>query len=270
MRLAQRSRECGAIARVVQIGMRRALAAAGVGDGADVGQMRRVDQHHVGAVGRQRPTGHRPGEDARQIEHEQTFERPHRCRQIGPAKRRRVADSRDLDQRQRCDGGLLWMRLPLLERAQRSGDEPGIGGGLLERLGLPAFERSGDLFACRARPRRQAEPLQQAVSMVREVGVQPDPAARIAKPAAIQAGQRVPQLHIAPVEPESAAGFERGFAHVDGDALNDAVAGASDFRCRQCGCGQRCLHGGADGERRRQRRLAAVELQAVECLIRQR
>jgi len=37
---------CGA-----QIDQRRQLATAGVGDGRDVGQVRAVDQQHVGAIG---------------------------------------------------------------------------------------------------------------------------------------------------------------------------------------------------------------------------
>ena len=46
--------------RIGEIGKRRSLAAAGVGDRLDVRQLRRVDEHHVGAVGGERAAG-RPG-----------------------------------------------------------------------------------------------------------------------------------------------------------------------------------------------------------------
>ena len=59
-----------------QVDMRRQLAAAGVGDGLDVGQPRRVDQHHVGPVGRERAPADRAGQDAREVEHAQARERP--------------------------------------------------------------------------------------------------------------------------------------------------------------------------------------------------
>jgi len=64
----------GAAGVGAQVDLRRQLAPAGVGNGGDVGQVRAVDQQHVGPVGGQAAPGHRAGEDAGEVGHAQAGE----------------------------------------------------------------------------------------------------------------------------------------------------------------------------------------------------
>jgi hypothetical protein len=75
MRFANQRSQAVAPRRSSQIDMYAQLAAARIGDVVDVGQVGRIHQHHVGAVGSQRAPGHRAGEDARQIEHSKAAQR---------------------------------------------------------------------------------------------------------------------------------------------------------------------------------------------------
>src|SRR5258708_36139007 len=79
------------------------------------------------------------------------------------------------------------MRIPFGERARRRDDEPGFSGGGFERFRLPAIER----LLHRGAIVRAAKQLERAVAMVREVRMQPNPAAVAA---AIEPGDLVPQL----------------------------------------------------------------------------
>ena len=78
MRIGEHAAQPRPAAFAAQVGERRALAAAGVGNGVDVGKVRRVDEHHVGAMGRKRATGDGSGEDAREVEDAHALERPRR------------------------------------------------------------------------------------------------------------------------------------------------------------------------------------------------
>jgi hypothetical protein len=112
--------------------VRRALAAAGVGDGFDVGQVRRVDQHHVGAVRGQRAAADRAGEDAREVEHLHAFQRALASRSGGSGERAPHRRCGDGEQRLRGDGLRLARGVPLREAAQRGDHQARHRRGLLE------------------------------------------------------------------------------------------------------------------------------------------
>ena len=221
-------------------------------------QMRRGDAHHVGAVGRERAPAHRAGDDARQIEHAHARERP--LRVAGEPCDGRLADLLDLDQRQRRHRLALRMRGPLGGRSQHGRDQPGPGGGRLERLRLPLEEGGLHRLAFVG----AAQQLQHAVAVMREVGVQPH-AAVVA--GAVDAGDPVPgRSRRLAVEARVAlaAELDGGLAHVDADALRPAGALAPDLGRGQTGGGDGGLRRGADPEGRGQGRVGAAERDAGE------
>ena len=244
-----------------QVGKGRQLAAAGVGDRIDVGQVRRVHQHHVGAVGGQRAAADRAGEDARQVEHAHAGERPAVCgsarqRAAGASPMRSIATSG-------CGGdrSALRVRVPFVEAAQRGDDEAGLAW-------RPVRSRAASSRASAARPRalgvradRQAEQSQHAVAVVREVGVQAHPAATGTR---VQRRPACPRLRRTTVDREAAAALERRVAHVDAHLLAQAVAPVADLGGGQRRGRERRLRGGADRERRRQHRVGAGQREVLQ------
>ena len=153
--------------------------------------------------------------------------------------RRRVADPLDGEQRQVLDRAALRMFVPFVERSARGDDEARLGGGGFQRLALPAVERAlHGGFIMRALQQRQ-----EAAAVMRQVGVQPHPAAVAA---AIKAGDVVVIFLIrCAVDPQItlAAEFDGRVPHVDADVLTLAGAQPPQIRSRQRRSGDRCLRG---------------------------
>ena len=156
------------------------------------------------------------------------------------------------------------MRIPFGERARHRDDQPGLRGGRLELLRMPAFERMPHRLARIV----AAEQLQHAIAMMWEIRVQPHPPAIAA---AVKPGNLVPELlrrlavdaHVA-----LAAKLDRGIAHIDADGLLPAAAEPPQLRRRKRrGCDAR-LRGGADGKRGGERRLASAQGHRLERSIR--
>ena len=155
------------------------------------------------------------------------------------------------------------MRVPFGERAARGDDEAGCCRGIFELLGLPGVERA----LHRAAIVLAAEQLEQAATMVRQVGVQPHPTAVAA---AIKSGDAVVIFGrnlAVDAQIAFAAEFDGGCAHVDGDALAPAAAQPPQFAGRESSRGDARLRGGADRERGRQHRLRAGKLDVLQCIV---
>jgi hypothetical protein len=141
---------------------------------------------------------------------------------------------------------------PLGRRAQHGGNQPGLGNRRFKALGLPLPQRGGDGVAVIG----HAQELEDAVAMVRKVGMQANLAA-IAR--VIDAGDFVPgrpgrlivEAHIA-----LAAELDRGMAHIDVQRLPATAALAPELGGGEPGGRDGGLRNGADAKRRRQRRLA--------------
>ena len=152
------------------------------------------------------------------------------------------------------------MPIPFGERTASGDDEAGFGGRGLERLGRHAVERP--LHRCFVV--RHAEELEQPAAMMRQIGVQPRPAAVAA---AIKPGEVV-VIFVRPFAVDAqitlAAEFDRRMAHIDADVL--AAAGPQPPQLRR---GERRRADGrlrrrAHRKRRRQHRLGAGELNVAE------
>ena len=239
--------------------MRRQFAAAGVGYRLDVGQVWRVDQHHVRTVGGERASTHWPGEDAREIEHAHAVQRLCGGRQGGQHARRGVANSFQRDEWGRNDHLAVRVRIPFVKVAHGSDHDIGVGAGLLEVERLPFCERGIDLRALRGRARGQAEHVQGAIAMVGKVGVHAHPAIA----ALVETGELVPHFGRVSVDRVVAGAFERGVRHVHRDALLHAIARLAERCGSQRGGGDARLRGAANGERGRQHRVRPGEV----CLL---
>jgi hypothetical protein len=146
----------------------------------------------------------------------------------------------------------LPVRGPFRRRAQHGRDQPGLGRRRLERLGLPFAQ-----CLLNRRPVVVApEQLQDAVAVVREVGVESH-FALVA--GVIDAGDLVPGRRRRPAvhtHVALAAKLDRRMAHMDGNGWlapgSRPCAQAPYLGSRQCRGGDRDLRGGADAEGRRQ------------------
>ena len=174
--------------------------------------------------------------------------------------RRRVADPLDGEQRQVRDRAALRMAIPFVERSARGDDEARLGGGGFQRLALPAVKRAlHGGFIVRALQQRQ-----QAAAMMRQIGVQPHPAAVAA---AIKPGDVVVIFLVrfaVDLQIALAAEFDGRMAHVDADVLPLAGAQPPQICGRQRGSGNRRLRGSSGGEGGGQYRLAAGEADVVQ------
>lgn len=132
----------------------------------------------------------------------------------------------------------------------------------------PARQRQGalDHFAGRGLAGRTAQQRQRAVAMVREIGMDAHPAAVAAW---VDAGDLVPDIGRHAVDLEVAAALLRRVAHVHRHALALPAAQMPDLGRGQRGGRDAGLGGRADGERRGQHRLGAMQLDVVERLVRQ-
>ncbi len=190
---------------------------------------------------RERAAADRPGDDTGEIEHAHTGKRA-----LGRGKflRRRVADLFDAQHGKLCHSAALRMPIPLRERPAGGDDETRFGRGGLERLGLPVVERAlhGGLVM------RTAEQFEQAVTMMRQIGVQPRPAAIAA---AVETADAVVEIiHRLAVDAQItfAAELDRRAPHIDGNALPAAGAQAPYLRRRQSRRRNRRLRRSADRE----------------------
>ena len=238
------------------------LAAAGVGDGFDVGQARRVDEHHVGAVGRERLAADRAGEDAREVEHAHAAQGALVCAQHGQRQRRGVADALDGEQRLRRQGLRLRRGVPFVETAQRGDDEALRRSGVFEIARLPLRHAR---FGIGARGGRGVElhQAQRAVAVMREVRMHAHPAVG----ALVEARELVPDIGHVPVEAEPARAFERRVQHVDRHVLPRHAALVRQLAGRERGGGDGALRRRADRERRGQHGIGAAQFRKGQGLI---
>ena len=213
-------------------------------------QMRGGDVEHVGTVGGERARADRAGDHAGEVQHLDAGERTIAGRE---RLRRRVADLFDGEQRQARHRAALRMGVPFGERARRGDDEAGYGGRVLQLERLPTID--GTLH--RGAVIVGAKEFQCAGAVMRQVGVQPDPAAVAGT---IDADGLVAMLMrqlAVDAQVALAAKFDAGVAHVDADALPAAGAQMPQFvGGESCGGNGRLRHG-ADRERGRQGRFRA-------------
>ena len=162
--------------------------------------------------------------------------------------RRRLADLFDTHQRQLGECPALGVDLPFLRRSHHGHHQAGLGGGRLQILSLPSLQCP----AYRVALVGAAEERQQAVTVVRKVGVVAHPAT-VASP--VDAGDLVPQVgRWSVVDPEIAlaAEFDGSVARIDANLLARPATqppnlGRDQSRRRDGHLGRR-----SDPERRRQ------------------
>ena len=216
--------------------------------------MRRIEQHHVGAVRREGAPAHRAGEYAGEVEYPESRQRPLICFEARQGQGRRIADALDAQQRLRRNRLPLRMRIPFFETAQGGDHQSALGGRLLEFQGPPGAQSVLRIRALR-RLRREPQQPQRAVAVMRKIRMHAHPSVR----ATIQAGKFVPDFRRASIDAEPAGAFERRVQHVDAHVLPRLAARVAQFAGRQGGRRDRRLRGGADGERRRQNGICAGE-----------
>ena len=204
--------------------MGRKLATAGFGDGIDIGQVRRVHQHHVGAVRCQGPSGDWSGQHPREVEHAHPVQGAIRCHQRDQRARRRVADAFDADQGQTGHRFALRVLVPFTEAAHGGNYQVGLGRCLLEVFGGPRLQGGFDIGALRQFLARTAEQTQHTGAVVVKVGVNAHPAAAAFGPAGVQTGKLVPGRGNPPIQAEPAAAFQRRFPHVHRNRLPGLAA----------------------------------------------
>lgn len=175
----QRQQPC-LLLRHVEVEIRVQLAVPGVHHVlVGVGHLRRADAHHLGAVLCQRTPAGRPRQHPRQVERPDARQRPVAIRQ---RLRRRVADPHDLQQRQTVDRRRMRMRLPFRAAAHHRADAAARVQRQFQFLGVPVR----DLLRRRGAVAGAAEQVDGALQVVREGGVQVEPAA---VPGRVEAGQ---------------------------------------------------------------------------------
>jgi hypothetical protein len=247
-----------------QIYMCGSFAAARVGDRCDVRQMRRIHEHHIGAVSRERPAAHRPREDAREVQHLDAFERTLIKCERRQLDRRRITDTLDGEQRLRRNCAALLRCIPLLERAQRRRDQLRIGHGGFEFDRVPRHQCSLRVFAFCIR-RVEPEQPQCAVAVMPEVRVDSIEAVL----AWVQAREGVPQIGHAAVDREPAGAFERGVVHLHAHALAGCAARVAQFAGGQSRSSDRRLRRVADGEGGWEHRVLPGEMDETQRILRQ-
>ena len=131
------------------------------------------------------------------------------------------------------------MSIPFVERPARCDHETGLGGDGLELLGRPALKRA----LHRGFVVITAEKLKQSVAMMRQICMQPGPAAVAA---AVQPGYLIVMIiRVLAVNAQItlAAEFDRGATHFDADPLAAPSAQPPKFGCgerRRTDCRLRC------------------------------
>ena len=176
-----------------------------------------------------------------------------------------VADAGDAHDGLRRHGLALRVGVPFREAAHGGGAESGGGGLIFQIERRPAAQGGGDGVAIIG----AAEEAEHAVAMVREVGVQSDPAPVAAL---IGAGDFVPEIvRQRAVDADKLFRHELhgGVAHVDGNALAAAAALTPDGGGGQGGRGDAGLRGGTEGEGGRQHRIDAGQMEVAERIGRQ-
>ncbi len=214
--------------------------------------MRPGDQQHLRAVRRQRAGRHRPGDDARQVQHPHAAQRPRRRRQrLG----RRVADA--LDPHRRVRHGLtLGGGLPTPPRV-RNALTHSPAAAAAPRTPAPA-NRQGSSH--RRAVVAAAEQAQHAVAVVREVGVQSHPAIRRPDTARRSRPTGRPVARHRTRNSRLGAELRRGVPHVDGDVLHGAAPRRPQHGGGQPGGSKADLRRGADGEAGRQHGVAPGQM----------
>ncbi|MNL09252.1 hypothetical protein D3C87_1300050 [compost metagenome] len=260
------------VVRVAQVELAGPLAAPGIDhQRRDSRQVRRRHQQHVGAVRGQRAPRHRAGDDPREVEHAHAGQRAGIDIDLGMGRqrrqglRRRLADLLDGHRRQPGNGLRLRMRAPGVVGPHGGHHEPGVRGGGLECLGLPAAQRR----AHRILVMRALEQAQHAVAVMGEIGVQPDPAPVAAR---VQAGDLVPELGGGPAvhaQVALAAELRQRVAHVHRHVLPAARALRPERRRGQRGRPEAGLRRRAHREARWQHRVRAGQRQVGQRLGRQ-
>ena len=117
------------------------------------------------------------------------------------------------------------MRVPFGKRPARGDDKTRVGGGSFELLRRPALERA----AHRGLVVSAAEQRQQAVTVMRQIRMQPRPAAVAA---AVQPGDAIVMIvKLFAVDPQItfAAKFDRRVAHFDAHPLAASAAQPPQF-----------------------------------------
>ena len=121
-------------------------------------------------MGGEHAPAHRSGDHAGEVQDADAGERPFARRE---PPRRRIVDPLDGKYRQRGERAPLRVRVPFGERAAHGHDQPRLRRRRLERFALPAIERALHGRALML----AAEQPENAVAVVRKIGVQPHPAA---------------------------------------------------------------------------------------------
>jgi len=136
-----------------------------------------------------------------------------------------------------------WGGVPLGKVAKRRGDQPAVGGRLLDIQRLPPQHGPFDVGA-HGRLRIQSQQAQRTVAMMAEVGVD----AHVAVGAWVQAGKRIPQFGHLAVQREPTGTFGGGVGGVDRHALAGHTARMAQFAGGQRRRGDADLRGACHGK----------------------
>ncbi|MNX87802.1 hypothetical protein D3C86_1197410 [compost metagenome] len=214
--------------------------------------MRGIDQHHVGAVSGQRPAANGSGDDPRQVQHADVFERAGILPIFGQGPRIGFADALDSEQRLRGNRLALRVPVPFVEAAHGGYHHAGVRRDLLEIQRLPAAQRALHRVARGAVARGATQQRQRAIAMVGEIGVDAHPPAIAAT---IDPGDRIPRIGGDAIDREVTAAFLSRVQHVYADLLPCAAALVPDFRRGQSRRRHAGLRRRAHGEGRRNNRV---------------
>src|SRR6202049_1889656 len=179
--------------------------------------MRRRDEQYVCSVRGERTAAHRTRDDSREIQDAHAAQRARRDRK---RLRRRVADTLDREHWQRGHRYPLRVVVPFLEGPLRRDHESRLGCSLFKLLRAPVKQRL--LYGCLVVV--AGEQRQHTVAVMREIGVQTNPAAIAA---AVYPSDLVPNVgRRLPVNTEIALATELDgrMAHVDRDELMPSAA----------------------------------------------
>ena len=221
-----------------QIDMAGEFAPAGVGNGLDVGQLRRVHQQHVGTIRGQRAPAHRAGQNAGEVKHPQVCQWRFACLHGRQLKRRRFANFLKIHQWLGGNGLALRVRVPFVEGPHSRHHQAGLRGGFFKRQRLP-IRHAGPGLLTGGGGRVQAHDPQGTFAVVQKVGMD----AHKTVAAGIQAGKLVPNLGNPAIQAEPVGAFHGRVRHVDSQALARQAARMAQLTRRQRRCrdaGLRC------------------------------
>ena len=208
MGVLQQHKKALAVLRRRQIQPRAALAERDLSLEQRLFPTGRIDAQHLGAEARKRARGHRPGENARQIEDFKAIERSERRRL--PVFRRRARSGAPTEQRLLRDSFPLLVGAPCVARAHRRRRAARLYNRRLENVFFKRRDRGGDALAIRG----AAQNAQRRRFVQRRIGVQPDPSVG----RSIDAGDRVPDRRQTPsVRLDREIEPERGEPAINGD-----------------------------------------------------